>query len=282
MNAAGSSTARTAHAQPRWDIRTFGRAEVLVDGAPANWASQGAQDLFFYLLSHPEGRSREEILEALWGLEADASSGNRFRVTLHRLRAALGDREAVGEAYGRYHLSPALFRASDVQALHAALHEADSAQDAAQRLRAYQRALSTYHGDYLPQLRSDWAQTAREEHQAAYVRACTELSLVYCEQRDCPAAVGALVRALKADPYIGEQYHQKLMTCLSVVESKYAAVEHYRRFIRFLRDHLADTPMAETAELAGRIKCGEQICARAPGPSAAQDSSCALRASRLN
>jgi len=55
------------------------------------------------------------------------------------------------------------------------------------------------------------------------------------------------------------------MTCLTVTDDRYAATEHYRRFVRFLREELGDTPMPETVALAARIKCGEQICERRPG-----------------
>ena len=55
------------------------------------------------------------------------------------------------------------------------------------------------------------------------------------------------------------------MTCLSVVEGKYAAIEHYRRFLGFLREELEDTPMSETRDLAERIKGGESICNRKLG-----------------
>jgi hypothetical protein len=51
-----------------------------------------------------------------------------------------------------------------------------------------------------------------------------------------------------------------LMACLASVESKYAAVEHYRRFIKYLRSDLADTPMTETTALAERLKEGEFTC----------------------
>ncbi|WP_084474115.1 AfsR/SARP family transcriptional regulator [Deinococcus pimensis] len=257
-------------------IRTFGRAEVLVGGAEAAWPSASARELLFYLLSRPEGATKAEILEELWGLEDDAASANRFRVTAHRLRATLGWSGAMTEAYGRYHLAPEVFRASDVQQVHAALHEAQTTEDAAGRLRAYRRVLAVYAGEYLPHVREDWAERAREEHRAAYVRACVEVSLVHCERSDCEGAVGALVRALRADPFIGENYHQKLMTCLSVVEGRYAAIEHYRRFIRFLREDLSDTPMPETVGLAERIKCGEQICRRPQGAATLPAHLCAL------
>lgn len=257
-------------------VTTFGRAEVLVGGVAAEWRAQAARDLFFYLLSHPEGRAKEEILETLWGLNPDAAASNRFRVTVHRLRAALEMPGAVVEEHGRYHLSPDVFLASDIHSLYSALDEANRAPDAPARLNAYEKAIHVYQGDYLPGERADWASGAREEHKAAYVRAALELSLLLCDQSSCLASVNALVRAMRADPYIGENYHQKLMTCLSVVEGKYSAIEHYRRFLSFLRDELEDTPMLETRELAERIKAGEQICRRHEGPDAPLTENCPL------
>jgi two-component SAPR family response regulator len=247
-------------------IRTFGQPAVLVNGVPAQWHAASAEELFFYLLSFPEGRTRQEILEELWGLDEGAASANRFRVTAHRLRAALGFAGAMTESFGRYHLAPEVFQASDVQQLYSAMQVAEQASDPQMRLTAYQQALSIYAGEYLPQVQADWARQAREEHQAAYVRASIEVSLLHCEANNCQGAVASLGGALRADPFIGENYHQKLMTCLSVVEGQYAAVEHYRRFIRFLHDDLGDTPMPETRALAERLKCGEHICNKPSGP----------------
>lgn len=272
-----SRSARKAPtAAPTLRVRTLGAREVLVNDAAAEWHAASARDLFFYLLSFPEGRTREEILEGLWELESDAASGNRFRVTLHRLRGALGWPESVVEEYGRYRLAPEIFRASDVHDVYAGLRDADLASVGPEKLAALQRALGAYSGDYLPGESAEWATQAREEHRAAYVRACVELSLLHCERAECGGAVSALVRALRADPFIGENYHQKLMTCLSVVEGKYAAIEHYRRFIKFLRDDLGDTPMDETTELAARIKTGEHICVGSRGTDATLTLNCPL------
>jgi hypothetical protein len=44
-----------------------------------------------------------------------------------------------------------------------------------------------------------------------------------------------------------------------VVKGKYALIEHYRRFLGFLRNELEDTPMKETRDFAKRIKGGESI-----------------------
>ena len=95
------------------------------------------------------------------------------------------------------------------------------------------------------------------------MRAEIELSLLHRQRGDCQSSVAALARALRRDPFIGENHHQKLMSCLSVVENKYVAIEHYRRFLAFLRDELDDTPMPETMLLAQRIKAGEEVCSHA-------------------
>ena len=261
---------REASAVPALAVRTFGHGEVLVDGREAQWQAASAQELLFYLLSFPEGRTRSEILEDLWGLDADAASANRFRVTVHRLRSALGRPDALSESFGRFHLSAEVFGATDVQDFYVALSAAEHAVTPQQRLEAYRLVQVLYSGDYLPELQTEWAERARTEHQAAFVRACIDFSGLCCEASACNDAVTALSLALKIDPFVGENHHQKLMTCLSVTQDQYAATEHYRRFIRFLRDDLGDTPMPETTALAERVKCGEHICNRAPetGPSA--------------
>lgn len=252
--------------QPALTVQTFGYGQVLVGGREAVWQAASAQELFFYLLSFPEGRSRSEILEDLWGLDADAASTNRFRVTLHRLRSALELPGALSELFGRYHLSPEVFEASDVRRFYAALQVAEGTLGTAERLAAYEQVLTLYQGEYLPEFQADWADRARQEHQAAFVRAYIELSALSCEASACEGAVSALSRAIKLDPFIGENHHQKLMTCLSVTRDQYVAIEHYRRFIRFLREDLGDTPMPETAALAERVKGGEHICKRLATP----------------
>jgi two-component SAPR family response regulator len=265
---------------PTIEVRTLGQTSVYVDGQPADWHAQAAQELFFFLLSNPEGVGKDAILEQLWGIDPTPSASNRFRVTVHRVRAALGRPDAIQEEFGRYRISREVLEATDVHAFYTAMDHANHATDSNERLALYQHALGAYAGDYLTNEHADWAAHAREEHKAAYVRAALEVSLLHCDHGSCAAAVGALVRALRADPYIGENYHQKLMTCLSVVEGKYAAIEHYRRFLHFLRDELQDSPMDETRDLAERIKGGESICTRHMGPDAPLTLNCPLTPDR--
>jgi two-component SAPR family response regulator len=247
------------------EIQTLGTSTVLMDNQPAAFKSRTAEELFFYLLAHPEGKSKEQIFEDLWATTPDKDSNNRFRVTVHRIRSALNHPEAILERHERYFVHSDILATTDLQRLHLALEQTSkTSQNESANLAAYQKVLGIYKGDFLPEISATWASELREELRGIYVRANLELSMLHCSAGACEGAVSALVRALRIDPYIGENYHQKLMTCLSVVETKYAAIEHYRRFLAFLREELSDTPMPETLELAERIKNGEQICNRKP------------------
>lgn len=240
-------------------VRTLGAAEVRLGGRPVKWRADSARTLFFYLLAHPEGRSREHILEALWQTVPNSSVSNRFRVTVHRIRVALGWPGAVLEEHGRYRLAPEVLRASDIYVFYQALEWAERAQAPWARLHCYQQALELYRGEFLPQEEAEWVGEMRERLRAAYVQAELAVSRLFCHLRECPAAVAALSRALHTDPYLGEDQHQRLMICLAAVKGKYAAIEHYRRFLRFLHEELGDSPMPETVELAERIKRGEAV-----------------------
>jgi DNA-binding SARP family transcriptional activator len=244
-------------------ILTLGQTQVLVRGQPAIWHSDSARALFFYLLSHPNGKSREEIIDALWNCEPNAASSNRFRVTLCRLRNALGWREAIAESHSRYQLGQVVLEASDTHEFYVLLAQAEHTSNPALRLECYQHAFVVYAGDYLPFESASWVLKIRNEHNAAFARAKIAVSLLRCHQGLCQTSVGALAIALENDPFLGENHHQKLMSCLSVVEGKFAAIEHYRRFVAFLKNDLEDTPMPETRALAERVKAGEQICVRA-------------------
>ena len=241
-------------------IRTLGNTEVLLDGQAVQWRAESARNLFFYLLSNPQGKRREEIINALWDLEACPTVSNRLRVTVHRARLALGSKDAILEEHNRYRLAPFVLEATDTNTFYAGLDWAKRATPA-NRIIELKNALKSYQGHYLPLETTDWAKEARDQHRNAYVRAEIELSGLYCAAGACHLSSKALARALRADPFVGENHHQKLMSCLSASEGKFAAIEHYRRYLAFLLHELDDTPMRETIALAQRIKNGERICA---------------------
>ncbi len=251
--------ARSEQALPALRVRTLGQVEVLVAGRPAIWHAHTAEELFFYLLSYPEGKSKGEILETLWGLDPDPVANNRFRVTVFRIRSALENPEAILEDHGRYRLAETVLHSTDLYSFYQALAEGHRATCETTRLESFKKAIALYQGDYLPGFATNWVSQAREEHKTAYVQALLEVALIHYDQEDWRATAEYLERALKADPYIGENYHQRLLWCLAATGDRYGAIEHYRRFVKFLHDELGDTPMPETQALAEQIKQGTPI-----------------------
>ena len=80
-------------APPKMLIRSLGRIQVKVSDhmvTSSEWQVQTARDLFFLLLAHPEGLTKEEIGEIFWPDSSSAELKLRFKNTIYRLRHAAG------------------------------------------------------------------------------------------------------------------------------------------------------------------------------------------------
>ena len=248
----------------RYLLRSLGQADVLLDGQSVVWPARSAEELLWFLHAFPDGRYRHDILSQLWGLENSTAAANRFRVALHRLRAALDWPDAVTEKGGRYRLNPELLAASDTYRLHQALRASRASETSREREELLRQALASADGEYLPHLQGEWVEQARAHHRAAVVDGYLTLSQMHCAAHECPLGAQALVNAAQHDPLIGEDHHQRLMACLSMTRDRFAAIEHYRRYRHFLANEVGDTPMHDTELLAERIKAGERLCEHTP------------------
>ena len=107
-------------------IFALGHARVEQDGRPLDspeWI-QKPRKLLYYLLSHPEGRTKEEIGLALWPEASTSRLRSSFHDTLYRLRRALGGKEWISFEKGRYAFGRSLDYFYDVDAFEEKLSEA--------------------------------------------------------------------------------------------------------------------------------------------------------------
>ncbi len=121
MNPSAPQTSQAMMTGRDLKILTLGQAQVLIDQRPAKWHSDSARALFFYFLAFPNGKSREEIIDAIWNSQPNATTNNRFRVTICRLRGVLGWRESIGESRSRYQLDQVVLEASDTHEFYVTL-----------------------------------------------------------------------------------------------------------------------------------------------------------------
>lgn len=245
-------------------ITTFGHTSFSREGQPLTWTAVSARDLLQYLLSFPDGRTRAQIIDGLWNQDDTAQTNNHFRVTLHRLRGTLGAHDTVEEDSGRYHLSPDVWRHTDIYAFHRSLIEAERT-GLEGSIPALHRAVLYYQGPFLTDVAAEWVACSRSEHQAAFTQAQMDLGAAQCVRGACQEAVTCLTQALRLDPYLDEAVHERFMACLSVVQGTSAALEHYRRYMNLLQREFSALPALPTWQLAQRLQSGASVCPRVEG-----------------
>jgi DNA-binding SARP family transcriptional activator len=144
-------------------LMEFGRCAILVNGQEVRPRIAKAYELLAYLVSRPSPRAeRDELLDALFDGRNDESTRAYLRQAVRWLRHVLPDAEALIVERGTFRLSDEVAVASESTRFEAALAEAARLQ-AGDRLADTRDALAIHdQGDYLPGVRSPWADDRRE------------------------------------------------------------------------------------------------------------------------
>jgi tetratricopeptide (TPR) repeat protein len=90
-------------------LRTFGIFGLEQDGIATPWRASKVRDLLAvlliaYLSEEGPSISKAQLIDAVWQNESPESSDGKFRVSIKRLREALGDAATIYNQYGRYEL----------------------------------------------------------------------------------------------------------------------------------------------------------------------------------
>ena len=154
-------------------IFVLGPARVEREGLPLDspdW-TQKPRELLYYLPSHLEGRTKEQIGLALWPEASTSQLRSSFHETLYRLRRALGGKEWISFRKGRYAFGGSL-PYYYVEAYERDLDEARRLRDEApeQAIRHLRAAADLYGGDFLEDVapQGDWAMERQEELRRAH------------------------------------------------------------------------------------------------------------------
>lgn len=241
------------------DVRALGPFEVRVEGRvlpPDAWPYAKPRELLLLLLLHRAGRTRDQIGGALWPAATPAQAKNRFHVTLHHLRRALGHTEWIVVDGDRYRLAPDLAVAFDADRFdtdaRAALRDP---APAVPRLRAL---LALDRGDLLEGETAGWI----EEHRARLRRLSADLSLCLgraLEQAGDAAGAEAVYRSVLARDELDEEAHRRLMVGFARGGARTEAIRHFERLSALLRETLDAEPDPETVAVYERIRGGEAV-----------------------
>jgi DNA-binding SARP family transcriptional activator len=264
----GQKPAKTAQAKATTtaELRVFalGPARVEKDGRPLDsspdWIYK-PRELLFYLLSDPEGRTKEQIGLALWPEASTAQLRSSFHDTVFRLRRALGAKEWIVFDKGRYAFNRSLNYFFDVEAFEENLSEGRRLRSEApeQAIWHLEKAADLCRGDFLEDFaESEWAMERQEELWREHQGAMLLLGgLLFAQGRHAEAAEA--YRKAIAHERLQEEAHRELMRCYVALGERGRALRHYEDLVELLEEELGARPAPETSALHERLRAGEEL-----------------------
>lgn len=238
-------------APPRMVIRSLGRIQVKVSDhviTSSEWQVQTARDLFFLLLAHPEGLTKEEIGETFWPDSSTAELKLRFKNTIYRLRHAVGKDVIQFQGESLYLFNRGMDYEYDVEAFMKEIALAEKAGSDKQKVVHYQNALKFYKGPFLPDLDETWAVVERERLYQMYMEALLRLARLYVAERDFETALVYCQRALDEDP-CQEAAHRIAMQIYAEMGNRALIIRQYEQCRLALLNEVDAPPSPQTQSL---------------------------------
>jgi DNA-binding SARP family transcriptional activator len=242
-----------ASQQPFLDITAMGRVSVLRHGAAISvpeWTKQKTvRELFFYLLSYPEGASREEICLEFWPDSLPEQLKKQFKNALYRLRRAVGSDTILYHQPTRlYHFNRHLDYRYDVEEFNKFLELAEAESNQERRVQILRQAADLYRHPFAPALEGIWSEPVRYRLNFDYERAMLSIAEWHFSQEKYEAALQTVEDLLLALP--GQEEAWRLAMRSYAEKADRAGIERaFQRCRQALAQDLDAEPSEETRSL---------------------------------
>ncbi len=123
----------------------------------SDFQTQAARDLFFMLLAHPEGLTKEEIGVIFWPDDAPKEIKFRMKNTVYRVRHAVG-KDVIILDQENYRFNNDLDYEYDVELFLKENALGLKAKDPLRKLAHFREAAKLYKGTFLPDIGETWVQ----------------------------------------------------------------------------------------------------------------------------
>lgn len=237
-------------APPVLHIRALGKMQVRVNKrlvTNSDFQTQTARDLFFLLLAHPEGMSKEEIAEIFW--PGSLPKDNRFRMknTIYRLRHAVG-KDVVLLDQDTYRFNNDLDYEYDVELFLRENALGLKAKDPLQKLTHFREAAKLYKGPFLPEIKETWVYSVRESLQQISINIMLQTAEIYLEMANHQMALEFCQRALAIDN-CNELAYRLSFRIYAAMGDRAAVVKQYTRCVETLSREINTEPSLQTQVL---------------------------------
>jgi DNA-binding SARP family transcriptional activator len=237
-------------APPKLTIYTLGRMKVELEGKPLSvpeWTNQKAvREMFFFLLAHPDGATREEIGEVLWPGSFPDQLRIQFKNVLYRIRYTVGS-ETILFDRNRYAFNPSLDFIYDVKAFEENIRLAEVAVIPSTKAEYLLAALDIYGGPYLPEGSGAWLMPERQRLQRLFIQAAIDLAQLQLESGNAKATILIAEKALAVDA-CSEEAHRLAMRAYATLGSRASIVLQFEACTKALREIGAE-PSEQTRAL---------------------------------
>jgi DNA-binding SARP family transcriptional activator len=237
---------------PKITIQTLGQSRIWLDGASVSvpeWRTQPTvRELFFLLLTNPDGLTKEEIGLILWPDSSQKQLKVQFKNTIYRLRRALGKEIIIFDSIGEiYRFNWALDYEYDVEQFWNEIKQAQ-ASSGENRIAAYQSAVNIYQGKYLPDGEGYWIEPERERIWQENLKARLSLARSLHLKRDYHGALAHIHKVLSEDQ-CQEEAHRLAMKAYAAMGNQADLVRQYEECKTTLNSMLGITPSRKTETL---------------------------------
>lgn len=239
-------------------IQLCGRLVVELEGRHLEDALPGAKGrlLFAYLVLNRDRRmTRDELLTAVYGVEASPDQHPSLSVLLSKLRSVIGPERLVGRSEIELVLPQGAF--IDVEAAREALHRAESHVAAGEWAESWGPAGVAYHVARRPLLQGEdrpWLEEWRRRLEEIHLRGleCVAQARLGLGGPTLPQAEDAARRLIELAPY-RETGHRILMEALEQRGNVAEALLAYDRLRVRLRQELGVAPSPAVQSIHRRL-----------------------------
>jgi LuxR family maltose regulon positive regulatory protein len=236
---------------PKITIHAFGASQVELDGKPVTipeWISQKrVRELFFYILAHPEGLTKESIGIVFWPESTSAQLKLQFKNAIYRMRYALGQ-DVIEFENDRYRFNHNLDYEYDVETFASYLNKAQNSPDKKEKRKLLEQAASVYQHPYLVDIEGSWVIPIRESLWQEYTTCVSSLARL-CLESDCYDQVLEYSQKLLAIDSCLEEAHRLAMRAYAAKGDRAGLVRQYERCKQALRDEIEAPPSQQTTAL---------------------------------
>jgi LuxR family transcriptional regulator, maltose regulon positive regulatory protein len=237
-------------APAKMSIQALGKMQVKINDriiTIADWQTQTARNLFFFLLARQDGITKEAVGEVFWLESSPAELKMRFKNTIYRLRHAAG-KDVIIFQDDNYRFNTALDYEYDVESFIKEIYHAELATDRQQKIISYQTALKCYQGPYLPEGDDTWILSERQKIYNIFINALLKLTMIYLEGKEYDEALDLCQKILGEDPCM-EDAHRLAMRIYAAMGNRAAIARQYEYCRQVLSEELNATPSSITQSL---------------------------------